>query len=68
MRSAEFIYDQVATAGLEYVFKYALTQEVAYHSILLERRKMLHKLAGSAIEELYAEHLDDHVVELPVND
>ena len=40
-------------AGLpadEYVFKHALTQEVAYNSLLIERRKLLHERAGQALE------------------
>ena len=29
----------------EYIFKHALTQEVAYNSILIERRRLLHERA-----------------------
>jgi len=60
LRSAEFIYEQPTTAGVEYTFKHALTQEVAYNSLLLERRKRIHEQAGQAIESLSATNLADH--------
>src|SRR5262249_50590468 len=49
---------------LEYIFKHALTQEVAYNSVLLGRRKVLHERAARAIETLFAESLDGHYGEL----
>jgi tetratricopeptide (TPR) repeat protein len=39
------------------MFKHALTHEVAYNSLLVQRRKELHRLIALAIEELYAERL-----------
>jgi len=36
-----------------YFFKHITTREVAYQTILLENRRMLHQLCGEAIEELY---------------
>jgi predicted ATPase len=47
-----------------YIFKHALTQEVAYNSVLLERRKALHERTAQAIEMLYSDSLDDHYNEL----
>ena len=41
LQLAEFIYEQPATGDIEYIFKHALTQEVAYNSVLIERRKLL---------------------------
>jgi predicted ATPase len=64
LQLAEFIYEQPAVGGIEYTFKHALTQEVAYNSVLIERRKRLHERIGSAIESLYAGSVDDHVDEL----
>ena len=48
----------------EYIFKHALTQEVAYDSLLIERRKLLHERVGQALESMFAEQLDDHLGEL----
>ena len=60
----EFVYEQPSIVDVEYTFKHALTQEVAYNSVLLERRKRLHEHVGHAIESIYAVSLDDHVAEL----
>ena len=43
LRAGEFIYEQPVATGVEYIFKHALTQEVAYNSLLMERRKKLHE-------------------------
>jgi class 3 adenylate cyclase/tetratricopeptide (TPR) repeat protein len=43
----------------EYIFKHAVTQDVTYHSLLIARRKQLHKLAGEAIEALFSDRLDE---------
>jgi class 3 adenylate cyclase/tetratricopeptide (TPR) repeat protein len=64
LQLGEFIYEQPAVGDIEYTFKHALTQEVAYNSVLLERRKVLHERAGAAIEGLYAPRLDDHLSDL----
>jgi class 3 adenylate cyclase/uncharacterized protein YcbX/ribosomal protein L40E len=64
LQLGEFIYEQPAVGDPEYIFKHALTQEVAYNSVLMERRKALHERTGAAIEALYASSIDDHLVEL----
>jgi tetratricopeptide (TPR) repeat protein len=64
LQLSEFIYEQPAFPEVEYVFKHALTQEVAYNSVLGDRRKLLHGQAGAAIEALYANRLEDHLSEL----
>src|SRR5712692_8644768 len=61
LQLGEFIYEQPAVGDTEYVFKHALTQEVAYNSVLIERRKQLHERIGGALETLYASSLDDHL-------
>jgi class 3 adenylate cyclase/tetratricopeptide (TPR) repeat protein len=60
LQLGEFINEQPAVGDIEYSFKHALTQEVAYTSILAERRRALHDRIGRGIEELYAEQLEDH--------
>jgi predicted ATPase len=64
LQLGEFIYEQPAVGDLEYQFKHALTLEVAYNSVLVERRRLLHERAGKAIELLYAGRLEDHLSEL----
>jgi predicted ATPase len=67
LQSAEFIYEQPAAGDIEYTFKHALTQEVAYSSILSERRKQIHERAGQAIESLFAASLSDHYENLALH-
>jgi len=55
----EFIYERSFYPELAYIFKHALTHDVAYNSLLLQRRKELHRLVARAIEELYAERLPE---------
>ena len=64
LQLGEFIYEQPAVGDTEYVFKHALTQEVAYTSVLLERRRQMHQSIGAAIESVYSDSIDDHVSEL----
>ena len=60
LQTAEFIYEQPAFPEVEYTFKHTLTQEVAYHSLLSERRQTVHARTAQAIASLYHEHLTDH--------
>jgi predicted ATPase len=64
LRDAEFIYEQPAFLEPDYTFKHALTQEVAYNSMLGERRKGLHERTAQAIETLFHQRLDDQYSEL----
>jgi predicted ATPase len=64
LQAGDFIYEQLAAGDVEYTFKHALTQEVAYNALLLERRKLLHERAGVALESMFAAQLDDHLGEL----
>ncbi len=64
LQAGEFIYEQPVTGDVEYVFKHALTQDVAYNSVLIERRKLFHERAGVALESIFAEQLDDHLGDL----
>jgi tetratricopeptide (TPR) repeat protein len=59
LQLAEFIYEQQAAGDVGYIFKHALTQEVAYKSVLVERRKVLHERAARSIENIFADRLDD---------
>ncbi len=61
---AEFIYEQALYPQAEYIFKHALTQEVAYNSLLNERRLTLHEHAGEAIEAIFAGRLEEHFSQL----
>jgi len=64
LQLGEFIYEQPAFPDIEYTFKHALIQEVAYNSMLTERRRLLHERAAQAIEALFADRLDDYLTKL----
>ncbi len=57
LRTLELIYEKAAHPELAYMFKHALTHDVAYESVLHDRRRALHRTIGLAIEELYADRL-----------
>jgi tetratricopeptide (TPR) repeat protein len=52
LQAAEFLYETRLFPEHEYTFKHALTHEVAYGSLLLERRRVLHARIVEAIEAL----------------
>jgi hypothetical protein len=64
LRAGEFIHEQPAANDVEYVFKHALTQEVAYNSVLIERRKVLHERTAQSLEALFADSVGEHLVDL----
>jgi tetratricopeptide (TPR) repeat protein len=57
--AAEFVYEQELYPDAVYAFKHPLTQEVAYHSQLGERRAAVHRRVAQALEELYPDKLDE---------
>src|SRR5713101_1589474 len=64
LQTEEFIYEQPAFPEPEYTFKHALTQEVAYSSLLIERRRALHERTAQGIEEVFGNRLEDYYSEL----
>lgn len=64
VQAAEFIYEQPAFPESAYTFKHWLTQDVAYNSLLIERKTALHERTAQAIEELYRDRLGDYYREL----
>jgi class 3 adenylate cyclase/tetratricopeptide (TPR) repeat protein len=64
LQLGEFVYEQPAAPEPDFTFKHALTQEVAYESILSERRKAIHERAAAGIEAIFASQMDDHLDEL----
>jgi class 3 adenylate cyclase/tetratricopeptide (TPR) repeat protein len=64
LQALEIIYEQGLVPEPAYIFKHPVIQEVAYHSLLFQRRKTLHQAVGEAIEDLYQDRLAEHYVEL----
>jgi tetratricopeptide (TPR) repeat protein len=59
LQGLEFIYEKSLFPDLEYIFRHALVQEVAYNSLLINRRKEIHEKIGGAIETLYPARLEE---------
>jgi tetratricopeptide (TPR) repeat protein len=60
LKDSELLYERGIYPQSTYIFKHALTQEVAYDSLLLKRRKEIHEKIGTAIEALYQGRLEEH--------
>jgi tetratricopeptide (TPR) repeat protein len=70
LQGREFLYETHLFPEHAYTFKHALTREVAYGSLLHERRRALHHQIVEALEALYpdrlgeyAEHLAHHALQ-----
>jgi class 3 adenylate cyclase len=59
LQRLEFILRKSLFTELEYIFRHALTREVAYNSLLVQKRKEIHEQIGGAIEELYPQRLEE---------
>ena len=59
LQRLELIYEKSLFPELEYIFKHALIQEVAYNSLLIKKRREIHERIGHAIEDLYPERLPE---------
>src|SRR5262249_20592163 len=64
LKHLEFLYDRPGIEEPLYIFKHALTQEVAYGSLLTTRRQVLHAAVGHAMERVYPAWLAEHYEEL----
>ena len=64
LQALEMIYEQGHVPEPAYIFKHAVIQDVAYQSLLMQRRKGLHRAVGEAIEDLYQDRLEEHAAEL----
>jgi len=64
LQAAEFLYETSLFPEHAYTFKHALTHEVAYSSLLHERRRALHTRIVEAIEGLSADRLTEQIEQL----
>jgi class 3 adenylate cyclase/tetratricopeptide (TPR) repeat protein len=59
LKNLELIQQIRVVPEAEYMFKHVITQEVTYETLLKQKRKELHGNVGQAIEELYADRLEE---------
>jgi class 3 adenylate cyclase/tetratricopeptide (TPR) repeat protein len=64
LQAAEFLYETRLFPEHEYTFKHALTHEVAYSSVLQERRRVLHARIVEALEALTGDRVAEQVERL----
>ena len=64
LQAAEFLYEASLFPEIEYTFKHGLTYQVAYNSLLHERRRALHAQLVTAIEMLYADRTTEQIEHL----
>jgi class 3 adenylate cyclase/tetratricopeptide (TPR) repeat protein len=64
LQAAEFLCEAGVFPDIEYTFKHALTHDVAYGSLLQDRRRLLHVRILETIERIYADRLAEHVERL----
>ena len=64
LQAAEFLYETRLFPEHEYTFKHALTQQVAYETLLQERRRPLHARIVVALEALTGERVGEQVERL----
>ena len=60
LASADLVYREEERGPFMYRFKHSITQEVAYETLLRQRRRELHSLAAHAIERANAAALDEN--------
>ena len=59
LKDSELLYERGIFPETAYIFKHALTRDVVYESILTKKRKKLHETIGAAVEELYADRIEE---------
>jgi tetratricopeptide (TPR) repeat protein len=64
LQAAEFLYETRRYPDAEFAFKHPLTHDVAYGSLLAERRRALHARVLGALETVFADRLDEQVATL----
>jgi class 3 adenylate cyclase/tetratricopeptide (TPR) repeat protein len=64
LQAAEFLYETRLFPEIEYTFKHALTHQVAYESLLQERRRALHARIVEALEALAGDRVAEQVERL----
>jgi class 3 adenylate cyclase/tetratricopeptide (TPR) repeat protein len=53
------VHERCRLPELEFIFKHALTQEVAYQTLLTPARKVLHRKVGEALESIFGDRVEE---------
>ena len=60
LQRVDLVHEKSRLPELEYIFKHSLTQEAAYQSLLLERRREFHRRVALALEDLFAGRQEEY--------
>jgi tetratricopeptide (TPR) repeat protein len=64
LQAAEFLYETSLFPDPQFTFKHALTHDVAYGSLLQDRRCALHTRIVEAVETCYPDRLVEHIEQM----
>ena len=59
LEASDLLHERSRLPEIEYIFKHALTQEVAYQTLLAPARKALHQEVGDALESIFRDRLEE---------
>jgi class 3 adenylate cyclase/predicted ATPase len=59
LETSDLVHERCRLPEIEYIFKHALTQEVAYQTLLAPARKALHQEVGAALESVFGDRLKE---------
>jgi class 3 adenylate cyclase/tetratricopeptide (TPR) repeat protein len=59
LKDSELLYERGVFPQSTYIFKHALTQDVAYNSLLVKRKKDIHERIGRALEARYPDRVEE---------
>lgn len=59
LEASDLVHERARLPEIEYIFKHALTQEVAYQTLLAPARKALHQKVGDAMESIFRDRLEE---------
>jgi class 3 adenylate cyclase/tetratricopeptide (TPR) repeat protein len=59
LEASDLVHERSRLPEIEYIFKHALTQEVAYQTLLAPARKTLHREVGDALESIFRDRLEE---------
>jgi class 3 adenylate cyclase/tetratricopeptide (TPR) repeat protein len=64
LQAGDYLFETRLFPDVEYGFRHTLTHEVAYGSLLQERRRQLHAQIAATLEQLYSDRIAEHIERL----
>ncbi|MCP4400413.1 MAG: tetratricopeptide repeat protein [bacterium] len=64
LETSDFVHRIPDSQYSPYLFKHVITQEVAYNTLLIANRKILHRITAEVIEEQFTENIEEFYYDL----